>query len=153
MYIIEKQEHFEKEFTHNYLFGVEHRGRVYAYAVQLDFDGFCTMFSDKPCESKRQMVIKYRSSKVKRDFLASHASQVFDLCTIEELKNSCRVKTAKNGKQYTENCGECFEWMLAELLGGVQNDKANLCYTDGGDICVNGIAYQVKYERAGIVVG
>lgn len=145
--------YYDTAATHNYIMGVEHAGRVTAYAVHLDYEGLCFLFSDKPCQAKRQVVVKYRSSKAKRDYLASHASQVYDLCTIEELKSSCRVRTNRYGKEYTENCGECFEWLMAKLLGGIQNDKSNLCYTDGGDITVNGIAYQVKYERAGITVG
>jgi hypothetical protein len=145
--------HFETAATHNYIMGVEHNGKVTAYAVTLDFSGFCFLFSDKPTESKRATVVKYRSNKAKREYLASHATAVYEVCTIEELKSSCRVKTNRYGKTYTENCGECFEWLMAKLMGGRQNDKANLKYTDGGDITVNGIAYQVKYERAGITVG
>jgi hypothetical protein len=133
--------------------GAEQGGRVYAYVVRLDLDGLRLLFADKPTTSKRLTVIKYRSTRAKIAYLESQAVQIIDLCTIAELKSQCRQKVNRYGKPYTENCGECFEWLIAERLGGVQNEKANLKHTEGGDITVNGIAYQVKYERAGIAVG
>lgn len=138
--------------THNYIFGVAYNGRVKAYLVSLDLNGYGVMFNEKPTTASRQTVIKYRSTKAKREWLEAHATASLDLMSIEELKASCRVKQNRHGKTYTENCGECFEWLLAEYFGTSQNEKSNLKHTDGGDLVINGIVYQVKYEKGAITV-
>lgn len=151
-YRSELVQHWRTAYTHHYIIAVEWQGNVEAYLIQLDLDGLHVIFSDKPTYSKGQSVIKYRHSKAKRDYLINNAIDSFTLCTVEELKAKCRIRINRKGEQYTENCGECFEWQMAEWFNVKQNDKANLSYTDGGDLVINGIAYQVKYERAGIAV-
>ena len=144
--------HFEQSATHNYIFGVEHNGKVSAYMIGLDYDGFKLMFSDKPTESKRCTIVKYRSSAKKISYLELNATQRIEIGSIEYLKAMRRTRVNRFGKEYVENCGECFEWLLAERFGVKQNEKANLKFTDGGDLEINGVSYQVKYERAGITV-
>lgn len=144
--------HWQTAYTHYYIIGVEWQGNVEVYLIELSVDGLALIFSDKPTYSKGQAVVKYRHSKAKRDYLIANAIDSFTLCTIDELKARCRTKVKKNGESYVENCGECFEWQMAERFGVKQNDKANLSYRDGGDLVINGIHYQVKYERAGIAV-
>lgn len=147
------ENYYNTASTHYNIIGTARNGYVKAYLINLDLDGYKVIFSDKPCKSSRQIVIKYRSSKVKVNYLTSHALQIIDLCTEEELKAKCRTLINKKGEEYTENCGECFEWLMAEYFGVKQNDKSNLSYRDGGDIVINGIPYQVKYEKSGIAVG
>jgi hypothetical protein len=131
---------------------VEWQGNVEVYLIELSADGLALIFSDKPTYSKGQAVVKYRHSKAKRDYLIANAIDSFTLCSVDELKASCRVRTNRKGETYVENCGECFEWRMAERFGVKQNEKPNLSHKDGGDLIINGIAYQVKYERAGIAV-
>lgn len=145
--------YFFTSATHHYCIGVEHRGHVTAYLVHLDLNGLRLIFSDKPTQSKRQLVIKYRSNSAKRAYLEEHATQVLDLGTLDAFKASRRVRLNKDGKPYVENCGEYFEYRIAEWFGVAQNELSNLKYTDGGDLVINGIAYQVKYERSGIAIG
>ena len=151
-YRVELVKHWETAYTHFYIIGVEWQGNVEVYLIRLDLDGLHIIFSDKPTYSKGQTVVKYRHSKAKRDYLIANAIDSFTLCTIDELKAKCRTKTKKNGETYIENCGECFEWLIAEWFEVKQNDKPNLSYKEGGDLIINGIHYQVKYERAGIAV-
>ena len=146
------EKHYAESATHHYIFGVEHNGRVTAHLVHLDLDGFRFIFCDKPTTAHRCTVVKYRSNKRKREWFEANAIQSIDLCTIDELKSSCRVRLNRFGKEYIENCGECFEWLMAQHFGVEQNEKANLKFTDGGDLTINGVPYQVKYERAGITV-
>lgn len=144
--------HWQTAYTHYYIIGVEWEGNVEVYLIKLSAEGLALIFSDKPTYSKGQTVVKYRHSKAKRDYLKANSIDSFTLCTIDELKARCRVKPKKNGETYTENCGECFEWQMAEWFRVKQNDKPNLSYKDGGDLIINGMHYQVKYERAGIAV-
>lgn len=144
--------HWQTEYTHYYIIGVEWNGNVEVYFIKLSADGLALIFSDKPTYSKGQTVVKYRHSKAKRDYLIANAIDSFILCSVDELKARCRTKLKKNGETYKENCGECFEWLIAEWFGVKQNDKANLSYKDGGDLIINGVHYQVKFERSGITV-
>lgn len=139
-------------YTSHFIMGCDENGKVNAYLVELNIDSLCLLFSDKPTTAKRQTIIKYRSTRAKQNWLKKNAIYSFELCSTDELKASCRVKTNRKGEPYTENCGECFEWLLAKRFGIEQNEKANLSHKDGGDLVINGIAYQVKYERAGIAV-
>ena len=143
---------YEKTFTHNYILGVAKGGRVKAYFVTLDLEGYGIIFNEKPTTAKRQTVIKYRSTVAKIAYLESKASRVIDLISEDELKNSRRTKINRQGKAYIENCGDCFEWLMAKMLKGEQNEKSNLKHTDGGDITINGEAWQVKYEKGAITV-
>ena len=147
------EKYYNSAFTHYNIIGAARNGYVKAYLIKLDLDGYKIIFSDKPCMSKRQTVIKYRSTKEKVDYLTAHALQVIDLCTEQELETKRRTLINKKGEPRKENSGECFEWLMAQYFGVSQNEKRNLSYKDGGDIVVNGIPYQVKYERSGIVVG
>ena len=139
-------------YTHEYIIGASDGSTVKAYFVRLDLDGLAFMFSDKPTNSKGTQVVKYRSTKAKREYLASHACKIINLGTPTDLENARRTRTNKQGKTYRENLGECFEWLLAEMFGVKQNDLSNLSHTEGGDLVIEGIAYQVKYERATIAV-
>lgn len=138
--------------THDYVFGVLRNGRVKAYFVTLDLDGYRIVFSEKPTMAQRQTVVKYRSNRAKIAYFETIATRVIDLMTVEELKAACRVKINRYGKPYTENCGECFEWLIAKFTNGTQNDKSNLKHTDGGDLVIDGKAWQVKYEKGAITV-
>lgn len=147
------QAFFENTSTHNYVLAVAKNGRVYAYFITLDLDGYGVIFNEKPTIAKNQVVIKYRSTSAKVEYLNAHASKMVDLMSIEELKASCRTKVNRKGKVYTENCGECFEWVIAQRFNGVQNTKSNLAHTNGGDLTIDGVQYQVKYEKGAITVG
>ena len=145
-------EYYNRTATHHYIFGVARNGRVKAYFITLDREGYAIVFNEKPTEAKRQIVIKYRSTAQKVAYFEAHATKVMDLMSIEELKVSCRKKINRHGKAYTENCGECFEWVISERCHGRQNTATNLKHTDGGDLVIDGIPYQVKYEKGAITV-
>lgn len=140
-------------YTNKYIIGVEEDGLVYAYIIELSESGLNFLFSDKPQNSKDGIKIKYRSNKDKRKFLLRNCLQAFTIATIAEFTAMRRTKVNRKGELYTENKGECFEWLISEYLHGTQNDKSNVSYQDGGDITVNGVHYQVKYESATIIVG
>ena len=75
------------------------------------------------------------------------------LCDIETFEKSRRIKTNRKGIEYKENRGEYFEYLVAQKFNAIQNEKSNLKHTEGGDIEINGIPYQVKFEGAGIATG
>lgn len=152
MYTEQLNNYLQEAFSPYFAMGAVNGGLVRVYLLRLDLHGLAVVFSDKPTQSKRQTVIKYRSTKVKRAWMESHALQAFDLCTLADLEKARRYKVNRKGETYQENCGECFEWLLAEHFGVSQNELSNLSHKDGGDIEIGGVPYQVKFERAGIVV-
>jgi hypothetical protein len=46
------------------------------------------------------------------------------------------------------NRGEIFEKLVTEQMFGQVWEKDNVPYTDGGDVESDGIAWQVKFEKA-----
>jgi hypothetical protein len=152
MYTEQLNNYLQEAYTPYFAMGAVCDGLVRVYLLRLDLQGLMVVFSDKPTQSKRQTVIKYRSTKTKREWMESHALQVFDLCTLADLEKARRYKVNRKGEIYQENCGECFEWLLAERFGVSQNEQANLSHKDGGDLEIGGVPYQVKFEKAGIVV-
>jgi len=48
------------------------------------------------------------------------------------------------------NKGEIFEKLVTEL-NGQEWEKDNIPFTDDGDLTVDGIAYQIKFEKASFI--
>ena len=48
------------------------------------------------------------------------------------------------------NKGEIFEKLMTEL-NGQEWEKDNVPFTEDGDLTVNGIAYQIKFEKASFI--
>ena len=138
--------------THNYIFGVLQGGRVKIYFVTLNLDGYRIIFNEKPTHAKRQVIIKYRSTKDKIKYLERYALKTIDFISESELKAARRTRINKNGQSYQENCGDCLEWLLSKAFNTKQNAKSNLKHTKGGDLIIDGVPWQVKYEKGGITV-
>lgn len=148
------KKYIQNTATHNYIFGVCRQGRVTAYFVEgLTENEYRLIFNEKPTTAKRQTVIKFRSTASKVDFFKVRATRTIEMGTQEELQAQRRTRINRQGKPYIENCGDCFEYLMAQTLQVAQNASANLSHTQGGDLNWNGKAWQVKYEKSGIAVG
>ena len=67
----------------------------------------------------------------------------------ELIKKAVKVGTMADLKgKY--NRGVMFEKLIYELNGQTFRGKDNICFTDGGDIVIDGKEIQVKYEHARI---
>ena len=122
-------------YTHNYIFGFFFNGNVYMvtamseilpYILKLDKasrgQGYSIRFS--PNLSQKALLLSKGAT-----LLCS--KEYFDLC----------VANSKYNK------GEIFEKMVTEYFGQ-EWEKDNVPFTDGGDLETNGIAYQIKFEKA-----
>lgn len=141
----------KRAYTNNYIVGVARRGVVYAYFITLDGDGLARLFTEEDT-NKDGDTLRYRSTAKKVRYLEEHGTP-YRLSTLEDFEASREWYTAKNGKVKQRDRGYTFERLLAVRFGGTLATAENLKYTDGGDIVINGVAYQVKYERSGITVG
>ena len=148
------KEYHRTTYTHNYVMGNAHNPEkmVYAYFMNLNLAELEMMFSTVT-DSRGYEVVRYVSNKKKVAYMESHCTLKVALCTVEEFENSRRIRVNKKGVEYMENRGEYFEYLVAKKFNAIQNDKANLKHTEGGDMEINGIPYQVKYESAGIATG
>ena len=146
------REYYNTTFTHNYVIGAKKNGMVIAYLITLNFEALCMFFASFTT-SRGYTVARYSSNKKKIQYLEENCIQRVELIDLETFENSRRVRVNAKGKEYTENRGEYFEYLVSQFFGVEQNDVANLKHTEGGDIEINGIAYQVKYEASGICLG
>ena len=125
----------DKAFTHNYIFGFNYKGNVYmvkttskvlAYVLKLD----------KASRGKGYSLRFKPNNKIREMLLAEGAELI---CSVEMFK-----ELVANSKY---NKGEIFERLVTEWYGQ-EWEKDNVPFTDDGDITVDGIAYQIKYEQA-----
>lgn len=148
------KEYYNTTYTHNYIMGNGHNkeGMVYAYLMPLTLAEL-EMFFTSVTDSRGYEVVRYASNKKKVAYMETHCTLKVALCTVEEFEKSRRIRVNKKGKEYMENRGEYFEYLVAQKFNAIQNEKSNLKHSEGGDLEINGVAYQVKYEGAGIATG
>ena len=125
----------ELAYTHNYIYGFYFQNVVYMvettaetmpYILKLDKASRGAGYSLRFCPTKEQ-----------KAFLLAKGAKV--LCSKEFFETS--VKKSKYNK------GEIFEKMVTEFYGQGWT-KDNVPFTEDGDLTTNGIAYQIKFEKA-----
>ena len=125
----------ELAFTHNYIYGFYFQNNVYMvettadimpYILKLDKASRGAGYALRFCPTKEQKVL-----------LLSKGATL--LCSKKFFEESV------NNSKY--NKGEIFEKMVTEYFGQVW-EKDNVPFTEDGDLTANGIAYQIKFEKA-----
>ena len=121
-------------FTHEYIWGYEYKGNIYMAITSADYMPIvCTLdkasrgagYSLRFCPNAQQKVTLMTSATL----LCS--KKYFD----SEVESSIY------------NRGEIFEKMVTEYFGQVW-EKDTIPFTEDGDITVNGVAYQIKFQKA-----
>lgn len=121
-------------YTHEYIWGFSYKGVVYmAHTDSQIMPYICTLdkasrgagYSLRFCPKNEQKLMLMTSA------VALCSEKFFE----ETVKDSIY------------NRGEVFEKMVTEYYGQ-EWEKDKVPFTVGGDIQVNGIAYQIKYQRA-----
>ena len=121
-------------FTHNYIWGFAYKGMVYMavttsdvmpYVCKVDKASRGAGYSLRFCPTADQKLTLMPGAKV--------------LCSkkyFEEVYAASKY-----------NRGEIFEKLVTEHFGQVWT-KDNVPFTEAGDITVDGVAYQIKYQKA-----
>ena len=122
-------------FTHNYIFGFEYRGVVYATTVTAEVLPYILKL-DKASRGAGY-ALRFCPTAEQKIFLLSKGAEV--ICSSEYFKTEVASSIYNNG--------EIFEKLVTEKFGQVW-EKDNLPYTEGGDIEVDGVAYQIKFQKA-----
>lgn len=130
---------FYEKYTsvHNYIVGFRANGKIWAYTCD-----FCAMMNACKLDAASRgagACIRFKpSAPLKKAMVIAGAVMVTDEATFEELVNSSIY-----------NKGEIFEKLVTEWYGQ-EWKKDNIPFYQQGDINVNGVEYQIKFEKATI---
>lgn len=122
-------------FTHSYIFGFYFKKNV--YFVEATSEILPMILTLDKASRGAGYGIRFSPTNEQKLLLLSNGAQL--LCSKEYFDTT--VEESKYNK------GEIFEKMMTEKVGQTWV-KDNLPFTKGGDLTVDGIAYQIKFEKA-----
>ena len=122
-------------FTHNYILGFRMNGNIYYVIVDAKELDFVTKL-DKASRGAGYS-LRFKPNRTQKNYLMSLGAEV--LCS-EEFFNELKTMSKYN-------FGELFEKLITEMNGQTWV-KDNVPFTEDGDLTVDGVAYQLKFEKA-----
>lgn len=125
----------ELSYTHTYMLGFEYRSNIYMAIVDREILPYVLKL-DKASRGAGY-ALRFKPNMAQKTLLMSKGVQL--ICSKKFFEDS-----VANSKY---NRGEIFEKMVTELYGQVW-EKDNIPFTEDGDLTVNGIAYQIKFQKA-----
>lgn len=131
-HLIENYNNFA--YTHNYVFGFEYKGNIY--------------FSIETADALPYVLCLDRASRGAGYSLRFKPNNAQKLMLMQNAKVLCSADFFKaEVVDSIYNKGEIFEKLFTERCGQVWK-KDNIPFTEAGDIEINGVAYQIKFDRA-----
>ena len=121
-------------YTHNYIWGFQYKGIVYMATTTAEYMPYI-------CKLDKAS----RGAGYALRFCPNVKQKLTLLPKAEPLCSTAYFKEAVENSIY--NRGEIFEKLVTEHFGQVW-EKDHIPFTEAGDIEVDGIAYQIKYEKA-----
>lgn len=121
-------------YTHNYIWGFTYKKVVYMAHTSAEMMPYICKL-DKASRGAG-MALRFCPNKEQKVALLPFATPLCSEAYMEELKAESKY-----------NYGELFEKLVTEYYGQTWK-KDNVPFTEDGDITVDGIAYQVKYQKA-----
>ena len=142
-----KREYLNKEYftlaaTKNFIFGRKKNGMIYAVMVENITENLLYFVTELDTTSKGEYRLKFRPNDSQWYKLFCASSKMFELCTEEYFD--------KETKKYNNNAGYTFEALVIKKLQG-QKTKNNLPFWLGGDMILNNIHWQIKYNGATVI--
>lgn len=126
----------DKAGAHNYIMGFTYKKRI--WAVVCDAEVALSVLKLDKASRGAGMSLRFKpNTGNKLDLIAN--GTVIELCSAEMFKSL--VAESKYNK------GEIFEKLITEYFGQ-EWEKDNICFTEKGDINVDGTEYQIKFEGA-----
>lgn len=125
-------------FTHNYIFGFRAAGNIWFARATSEL--LSELLKLDKSSRGAGFALRFKPNKAQKILLASCDAKV--LCSekfFDELANASKY-----------NKGEIFEKLVTELAGQTW-EKDNVPFTEDGDLTWNGIAYQIKFEKASFI--
>lgn len=124
-----------KSFTHNYIFGFQYKGNV--YEITTDAEILPAILKVDKASRGNGMSLRFRPNNAIKQMLIDLGAEKF--CSVDEMNES--IKAMKGNK------GEWYEKYETEKVGQEWH-KDSVPFWEDGDLTVNGIAYQIKFESA-----
>jgi len=124
----------QASYTHSYIFGFNYKGNVYMATV--DASVLPVILTLDKASRGAGYALRFKPNNAQKLVLLPYAEL---LCSVKFFNET-----------YTDskyNRGEIFEKLVTEKFGQVW-EKDNVPFTEDGDVTVDGIAYQIKYEKA-----
>ena len=122
-------------YAHLYIMGFRMNGNIYFVVVEAAMLDHLTKL-DKASRGAGYS-LRFKPDRTQKSLLMT--CEPIALCSEEFFDELCKMS------QY--NRGEVFEKLITEYFGQTWV-KDNIPYTEAGDIEVDGIAYQIKFEKA-----
>ena len=129
----------QNAFTHHYIIGIKDNGIVKACFTTSEILPHIMKLAT--ASRGNGASVRFKPNNKQREYLKQNAERIENICTVEELEN----RAEKVGKQ--KNRGIAFENLLHEKIGEAWKHNNTSFQTDG-DITINGIAYQIKFEQS-----
>ena len=124
-----------KAYTPNYIFGIDYKGNI--YKVTADHEILSLILKLDKASRGKGYSLRFKPNNKIREMLLAKGAQL--ICSTEYFK-----KLASESKY---NKGEIFEKLVTEWYGQTW-EKDSIPFTEDGDLTVDGIAYQIKFEQA-----
>ena len=121
-------------FTHKYIFGFSYKGNV--YMAHADGDMLSALLMLDKASRGAGYALRFKPNNAIKVALLTSATLICSKAYFEETVADSIY-----------NRGEIFEKMVTEHFGQIWV-KDNVPFTEDGDVTVDGIAYQIKYEKA-----
>lgn len=121
--------------THNYIFGFEYRGNV--YMVDATSESLPYILTLDKASRGAGYALRFKPTIDQRLYLIGLGAKV--LCSTEFFKSLVASNKYNNG--------ENFEKLVTEYFGQVW-EKDTVPFWKDGDITVDGIKYQIKFNKA-----
>lgn len=137
-YIIRQMVKFynKHSFTHFYMVAFSWKKMVVvAYITGRELENITTL--DKASRGAGY-ALRFKPNMAQKAYMLQNC-KTFTLCSVEDMENMV--------KSTIYNKGEIVEKLITEKFGQTW-EKDNIPFTDDGDLTINNIAYQIKYEKA-----
>ena len=128
-------EYTRRAFAHEYIYGYAYKGTIYASYTNADSLAYVAKL-DRASRGAG-CSLRFKPDTMQKLFLLS--------CKTEAICSEEAFEEAAKASKY--NRGELFEKIMTERAGQVWT-KDHIPFDKGADLIVNGIAYQIKFEKA-----
>lgn len=129
------EQYEQLSYTNKYIFGFSEKNVIYCVITnEKVLPLVCTL--DKASRGQGY-ALRFKPTNAQKNLLKME--NIFPLCSVDFFNSIA------NSSKY--NKGEIFEKLVTEYFGQ-EWTKDNIPFTESGDIIINNIHYQIKFEKA-----
>ena len=126
--------------THEYILVLPTLDKLVAYFVHETDIGNIAKRDTASKKNGGKTSVRFSPDKMQVEYIKRKASKAIELISVEQFEIE-RQTTRQNKGQYMET-------VIARVTRGTLSTKSNLDFTQGGDINIGGVEYQIKTLKA-----